>query len=931
MTTKLTTEQQKVVLDWPRKYYIPVLECDSRRKKVWLPEWQKLDLNNVDWQAKLLNGCYDNGIAIRLGRCLSNGKQELCSFALDFDDWDAVEVWFGSWENVLAWANNTRIEWHEDRRKLHMIFLAGRPVANRKIKIKNALLEVKCEGQLLFVHPSVHPDGNTWKPLGTEQIALLDNMQLLNTEAKIDSLSEGYMSDENKETYEKWLDDPDTILGVGQGRHDALKFKINSYYYKYKDGWLDLTDEQRFQRAWDWNIAHCKPAKTKEEFDSLVEWTIETHRETRDTLHKKAKEEKKNKPKQAERVVEISEKLCKELFHDQYQTPYAAVISGDHIESLPIGSKRFKNYICGAYYEQFGSVPNSESITGAINVLKYKAVFKGHMITLHLRVASSDGNDFLYDLTDAGWNVIRVTPQRWNIEKSPIIFRRYSSQLGQVLPSRKYEDDIFDQFMKLLNIEDNDSKLLLKCYIIALLVPRIQKAILMLHGEQGSAKTTLQELIKTLVDPSNILTLAFPRDINEFIQGLAHNYVVYFDNISNIREWISDILCRAVTGSGFSKRMLYSDDDDIIYNFKRCIGFNGINLAATKADLLDRGLIIQLSKISKDKRRENEEIWAEFEIIRPKLLGYIFDILVKVLASISSVKLSELPRMADFAKVCETISRCMGNEPDVFIKAYERNIQLQTEQVLESNIIAPVILKLMDTRQEWIGSATALLSNMETLAATMKVNTKSTAWPKGPNVLIRRLNEVKATLEDFGIFITRGLDTQSKVKTVEIRKKPLLPLPSLQGEKSVQITSDSGNDTGNDTPIRTEISLLKEGQKHAQIGERNASNDSNDTLRGYESYNKNIFSNRYVAFDFEWSQESSSTLLAAAFVDSDRNTNVLYISDYSGSANPEAELIKTINQQLLTYDYSIGWYSTGVARYHEDTQEYLDGVDSSRI
>jgi hypothetical protein len=73
------------------------------------------------------------------------------------------------------------------------------------------------------------------------------------------------------------------------------------------------------------------------------------------------------------------------------------------------------------------------------------------MIPLHLRVASSDGNDILYDLTDGGCNVIRITPERWNIEKSPIIFRRYSSQLCQVLPSTKYEHDIFDQFMKLLN------------------------------------------------------------------------------------------------------------------------------------------------------------------------------------------------------------------------------------------------------------------------------------------------------------------------------------------------------------------------------------------------------------------------------------------------------------------------------------------------
>ena len=47
----------------------------------------------------------------------------------------------------------------------------------------------------------------------------------------------------------------------------------------------------------------------------------------------------------------------------------------------------------------------------------------------------------------------------------------------------------------------------------------------MIHGEQGSAKTTFQELIKMLVDPSIIKTLSFPRDINELIQKLSHNYI----------------------------------------------------------------------------------------------------------------------------------------------------------------------------------------------------------------------------------------------------------------------------------------------------------------------------------------------------------------------------------------------------------------------
>jgi site-specific recombinase XerD len=53
--------------------------------------------------------------------------------------------------------------------------------------------------------------------------------------------------------------------------------------------------------------------------------------------------------------------------------------------------------------------------------------------------------------------------------------------------------------------------------------PGMAKPILMLHGEQGSAKTTLQELIKTLVYPSIVKTLTFPRDINELVQQLSHN------------------------------------------------------------------------------------------------------------------------------------------------------------------------------------------------------------------------------------------------------------------------------------------------------------------------------------------------------------------------------------------------------------------------
>jgi hypothetical protein len=547
--------------------------------------------------------------------------------------------------------------------------------------------------------------------------------------------------------------------------------------------------------------------------------------------HVQKEEEKSHDATQAGIIIEIAEKMCKQFFHDQFQTAYAAVTLGDHIEVLSLDSKRFKSYICGAYYETENFVPNAESISGAINVLKYKADFKGDMIPLHLRVAGdiSDGS-ILYDLTNKDWDIVRITSNGWNIEKSPVIFKRYSNQLPQVFPSREYDKDVFEQFMKLVNVKDEDSKLLLKCYIIALFVPGIQKAIQMLHGDQGAAKTTFQELEKMLVDPSSIRTLAFPRDTNEFIQKLAHNYIAYFDNVSVIKEWVSDILCRAVTGSGFSKRQLYTDDDDIIYNFRRCVGFNGINLGATKADLLDRGLIIELSKISKTARREEKEIWREFEEIKPKLLGYIFDVLVKVLAKFDSVKLSELVRMADFARVCETISRCIGNKDMAFIEAYNRNIQLQTQQVLESNIIAPIVVKFMENKSRWIGTATELLGYMEDIAESLRINTKSRAYPKSPQVLTKKLNEIKATLGEIGISITKGKDSGTKMRFIEICKIPSPSSPSSPDKNYTQITDFNGDDIGDDTTTQTKLSSPKESENRTQILESDGSDSSDDTL-----------------------------------------------------------------------------------------------------
>ena len=293
--------------------------------------------------------------------------------------------------------------------------------------------------------------------------------------------------------------------------------------------------------------------------------------------------------------------------------------------------------------------------------------------------------------------------------------------------------------------------------------------------KKGPAKSTLMELIKMLVDPSAIQTLAFSRNIESMVQKLAHNYICYFDNVSKITESISDILCRAVTGSGFSKRELFTNDDDIIYNFKRCIGINGINLGATKSDLIDRGLIIEHIPIPKHRKRLLKEIWGKFFEIRPQLLGYIFDILVKVLTfqkqNPDGLKLSEYPRLADFAEIGEIISRCMGNKPGKFIEAYFRNIELQTRDVVENDVVGKAIEIFIDSRMTplWNGTITELLDSLTKVAQdNLKIKTSNgKLWPQAPNSLSRRINLIKADLRSIGILLEKDyLDKSNRQWTI---------------------------------------------------------------------------------------------------------------------------------------------------------------------
>lgn len=320
---------------------------------------------------------------------------------------------------------------------------------------------------------------------------------------------------------------------------------------------------------------------------------------------------------------------------------------------------------------------------------------------------------------------------------------------------------------------------------------KIPHVILILYGIQGSGKTLLFKLIRSVIDPSSIEVLSMPRDEREGVQQLDHHWCAFYDNVTSLPSWISDRLCRAATGGGFSKRELYTDDEDIIYNFRRCVGLNSINIAAQRGDLLDRGLLFGLLDIPKDKRKDEKLLLAEFEGKKAEILGGLLDALVQAIKLYPTVNLKELFRMADFTKWGCAIAKALGKTEREFIDAYETKVRAQIEEAAHSSSVATVLLDYMDRREDWEGTPSNLYKDLLECARHLGISTRQKAWPKAPHILVRQLNELIPSLKALGLEVVTGVKSGSARKIIMRNTVPSVPsIPSGISERQ----KDDGRD-----------------------------------------------------------------------------------------------------------------------------------------
>ena len=486
-----------------------------------------------------------------------------------------------------------------------------------------------------------------------------------------------------------------------------------------------------------------------------------------------------------------------DLFHTAIGTAFADITVEGHRETWPIRSKRFRSFLRRCHYQATGEAASAAEIRSALDLLEARALVDGQERTVHVRAAEHDGHIYL-DLADEHWRVVDIGADGWRvIGSSPVRFRRPAGMLPLPVPERGGSIETLRSF---LNLPSRNDFVLIVAWLLAALREGGPYPLLAISGEQGSAKTVLSKLLRALIDPNSAPVRALSREERELMIAANNGHLLAFDNLSGLRQWLSDALCRLATGGSFAVRQLYTDDEEVLFEASRPILLNGIEEIISRPDLGDRAIFVTLSPISEVDRRPEVELWGEFELARPRILGALLDAVVHGLRKSNTVCLDRLPRMADFAlwaAACEPALWSAGT----FACAYAANRRAAVENIIEADPIATCVRMMMAHRTTWTGSASELLrlcaeTNQDDLSG-------STPWAKNPRALAGRLRRAQTFLRTLGIEITFSREGRAGSRIIRV---------STDVVSTVSIVSaGSSNGSGGNQPwlLGSEIRKLR--------------------------------------------------------------------------------------------------------------------------
>ena len=443
-------------------------------------------------------------------------------------------------------------------------------------------------------------------------------------------------------------------------------------------------------------------------------------------------------------LVALAEAAGVDVWQASNGEQYASVPVGEHTEHWPLDSEAFRAWLEYRFYQEEGRVATG-GVDEALLVLRFKAM-AGPKHPIYTRIAEHEGAVYI-DLADDEWRAVRVTPAGWEVVSNPPVrFRRPNGLLP--LPTPEHGGRL-DEMRRFINVTDEEWPLV-AAWMVAALAPSGPYPVLILGGEQGSAKSTTARAIKRLLDPHTVDLRKESHDPRNLAIAANNTRILALDNLSGLAPWLSDYICTLSTGGGYAIRKNYTDNEETLFNTQAPVILNGIGEIATRSDLLSRALMITCPPIPDTARRAEKAFWEDFKAAAPRLLGAVLDALAGALAKQREVQLAGLPRMADFAILATAAARAGAFDEAAFWRAYDDNRENAHAIALEASPVAQAVFDLLADQVAgwWKGTPSELLAELRRHASDEAL--RSRAWPGTPRALTAILTRLAPNLRAIG-------------------------------------------------------------------------------------------------------------------------------------------------------------------------------------
>lgn len=464
------------------------------------------------------------------------------------------------------------------------------------------------------------------------------------------------------------------------------------------------------------------------------------------------KTERKSSRSRKDRTVASIARLLKQQYLKGV-TPHGAQFLIDRFtrEAIPLEAESLVDNIQSLALSNSGTAVTVGEVTLALGAIRGDAPDVSDVKTsMGLTVPGKLGELFLLTpvgvveiCPHGGYRQLQVVPEsigflRLENSSSPIFSVFYGQVSCQPLTT----------LLTRLNVPE-ESQLLVLTWLMTCLISEADHVLLEIVGERYSGKSTLQSVLKLLIDPSLELLIAdIPQSQASTYDLGKQDYVISLDRVKVLTETAQEALLSLLQGKLTDIRSSKKAKSTKVWACHSVV-INGAESKVTLPELADRSVLVQLPQIKAITERLYQKLDST-NGVQPAFASLVY-LLSGVHTRWKFVTATECPAgMMDFYRIGVAVAEVMGGNAADFDQQMKASLERRFAMELhEYPVVAAVRDLLGDSGEDCLEIPVGEL--LQKLNDFRPDDAPDSKWPRNPRHLGEKLAECSALMEAYGM------------------------------------------------------------------------------------------------------------------------------------------------------------------------------------